>query len=157
MSEKFFFGNAGLFLSLLLGPVNVRATRSDVRLKVKEEYNAFRVRYLFHENCGNDLSLLPVARFSSVTVFWGMWALGPTPARLGTAFLASGLWKLCRNPLFCCILDLKSCGKVRSNTYCVFQDRTALLFLAFPVILLVLKNWWWNGCFPALPVQCYQV
>jgi hypothetical protein len=67
----------GLFLSLLLGPVNVRAPRSDVRLKVKEEYNAFR-------------------------------------------------------------------------------DRTALLFLAFPAVLLLLKNWWWNGCFPALPVQCYQ-
>ncbi|CAM6092749.1 unnamed protein product [Calypogeia fissa] len=67
----------GLFLSLLLGPVNVRATRNEVRLKVKEEYNTFR-------------------------------------------------------------------------------DRTALLFLAFPVVLLLLKNWWWNGCFPALPVQCYQ-
>lgn len=33
----------GLFLRLLLGPVNVRAPRSDVRLQVKQEYNAFRV------------------------------------------------------------------------------------------------------------------
>ena len=31
------------------------------------------------------------------------------------------------------------------------------MFLAFPVILLVLKNQIWNGCFPALPVQVYQV
>lgn len=37
------------------------------------------------------------------------------------------------------------------------QDRTAVMFLAFPVILLVLKNQVWNGCFPALPVQVYQV
>ncbi|BBM98578.1 transmembrane protein 120 [Marchantia polymorpha subsp. ruderalis] len=67
----------GYFLSTLLGPVNVRAPRNDVRLKVKEEYNSYR-------------------------------------------------------------------------------DRTAILFLAFPVILLALKNWCWNGCFPALPVQLYQ-
>ena len=32
-----------------------------------------------------------------------------------------------------------------------------MMFLAFPVILLVLKNQIWNGCFPALPVQVYQV
>jgi hypothetical protein len=36
------------------------------------------------------------------------------------------------------------------------QDRTAVMFLAFPVILLILKNQVWNGCFPALPVQIYQ-
>lgn len=34
----------GYFLSTLLGPVNVRAPRNDVRLKVKEEYNSYRVR-----------------------------------------------------------------------------------------------------------------
>ncbi|KAL2652095.1 hypothetical protein R1flu_020223 [Riccia fluitans] len=67
----------GYFLTTLLGPVNVRAPRNDVRLKVKEEYNSYR-------------------------------------------------------------------------------DRTALLFLAFPCVLLLLKNWCWNGCFPALPVQLYQ-
>ncbi|KAJ7545242.1 hypothetical protein O6H91_09G112100 [Diphasiastrum complanatum] len=32
----------GLFLKLLLGPVNVRAERNDVRFKVKEEYNTYR-------------------------------------------------------------------------------------------------------------------
>ena len=37
------------------------------------------------------------------------------------------------------------------------QDRTAVMFLAFPVVLLILKNRIWNGCFPALPVQVYQV
>ncbi|KAL3699820.1 hypothetical protein R1sor_017842 [Riccia sorocarpa] len=67
----------GYFLTTLLGPVNVRAPRNDVRLKVKEEYNSYR-------------------------------------------------------------------------------DRTALVFLAFPCVLLLLKNWCWNGCFPALPVQLYQ-
>lgn len=67
----------GLFLRMLLGPVNVRASRNDVRFKVKEEYNAYR-------------------------------------------------------------------------------DRTAILFLLFPSILLLLKNWLWKGCFPALPVQAYQ-
>jgi hypothetical protein len=68
----------GYFLRMLLGSVNVRATRKDGRYKVKEEYNAYR-------------------------------------------------------------------------------DRTAVMFLAFPVILLILKNQVWNGCFPALPVQIYQV
>lgn len=29
---------------MFLGPVNVRANRKDVQLKVKEEYNSFRVR-----------------------------------------------------------------------------------------------------------------
>lgn len=67
----------GLFLRMLLGPVNVRAPRNDVRFKVKEEYNAYR-------------------------------------------------------------------------------DRTAILFMLFPSILLLLKNWSWSGCFPALPVQAYQ-
>ncbi|KAH8959400.1 hypothetical protein BDL97_06G076200 [Sphagnum fallax] len=67
----------GYFLRMLLGSVNVRATRKDGRYKVKEEYNAYR-------------------------------------------------------------------------------DRTAVMFLAFPVILLILKNQVWNGCFPALPVQIYQ-
>ncbi|GJN39658.1 hypothetical protein PR202_gb28790 [Eleusine coracana subsp. coracana] len=65
------------FLKMFLGPVNLRATRKEVQLKVKEEYNSYR-------------------------------------------------------------------------------DRTALLFLGFPVILLCLRSWLWNGCFPALPVQLYQ-
>ncbi|CAD6342531.1 unnamed protein product [Miscanthus lutarioriparius] len=67
----------GAFLKMFLGPVNLRATRKEVQLKVKEEYNSYR-------------------------------------------------------------------------------DRTALLFLGFPVILLFLRKWLWNGCFPALPVQLYQ-
>ncbi|KAE9451814.1 hypothetical protein C3L33_16305, partial [Rhododendron williamsianum] len=33
----------GRFLRMFLGPINVRATRKDVKLKVKEEYNSFRV------------------------------------------------------------------------------------------------------------------
>ncbi|XP_076904550.1 uncharacterized protein LOC143560028 [Bidens hawaiensis] len=67
----------GRFLRAFLGPINVHATRKDVQLKVKEEYNNFR-------------------------------------------------------------------------------DRTAYLFLFFPSLLLVLRSWVWNGCFPALPVQLYQ-
>eukprot|EP00250_Pteridium_aquilinum_P009305 c18583_g2_i1 orf=144-1316(+) len=67
----------GLFLRMLLGPVNVRAARNDVRFKVKEEYNAYR-------------------------------------------------------------------------------DRTAILFLLFPSVLLLFERWLWEGCFPALPVQVYQ-
>lgn len=30
-------------LKMFLGPINVRATRKDVQLKVKEEYNSFKV------------------------------------------------------------------------------------------------------------------
>ncbi|CAK9158280.1 unnamed protein product [Ilex paraguariensis] len=68
----------GRFLRMFLGPINVRANRKDVQLKVKEEYNSFR-------------------------------------------------------------------------------DRTACLFLFFPSLLLVLRSWIWDGCFPAFPVQLYQV
>ncbi|XP_011004383.1 PREDICTED: transmembrane protein 120 homolog isoform X1 [Populus euphratica] len=67
----------GRFLKMFLGPINVRASRKDVRLKVKEEYNSYR-------------------------------------------------------------------------------DRTALLFLLFPSVLLCLRSWVWNGCLPTFPVQLYQ-
>ncbi|KAG7035539.1 Transmembrane protein-like protein, partial [Cucurbita argyrosperma subsp. argyrosperma] len=67
----------GKFLQMFLGPINVRASRKDVQLKVKEEYNSYR-------------------------------------------------------------------------------DRTALLFLLFPSLLLVLRGWVWDGCLPAFPVQLYQ-
>jgi hypothetical protein len=46
---------------------------------------------------------------------------------------------------------------VCTDTVLCVQDRTAIMFLAFPVFLLILKNKIWNGCFPALPVQVYQV
>ncbi|XP_076921589.1 uncharacterized protein LOC143583053 [Bidens hawaiensis] len=65
------------FLRMFLGPINVRANRKDVQLKVKEEYYSFR-------------------------------------------------------------------------------DRTAYLFLFFPLLLLMLRSQIWGGCFPALPVQIYQ-
>ncbi|KAF9592906.1 hypothetical protein IFM89_018622 [Coptis chinensis] len=37
----------GKFLKMFLGPINVRATRKDVQLKVKEEYNKYRDRTAF--------------------------------------------------------------------------------------------------------------
>ncbi|KAK1399373.1 transmembrane protein 120-like [Heracleum sosnowskyi] len=40
--------------------------------------------------------------------------------------------------------------------YNSFRDRTALLFLVFPLLLLWLRSWTWDGCLPALPVQLYQ-
>lgn len=40
--------------------------------------------------------------------------------------------------------------------YNSYRDRTAIVFLGFPMILLFLRSWLWNGCFPALPVQLYQ-
>jgi hypothetical protein len=36
---------------MFLGPINVRASRKDVQLKVKEEYNSYRVLLLFTLNC----------------------------------------------------------------------------------------------------------
>ncbi|PKI76530.1 hypothetical protein CRG98_003081 [Punica granatum] len=62
---------------MFLGPIDVRASKKDVQLKVKEEYNSYR-------------------------------------------------------------------------------DRTALLFLLFPLALLILRSWLWHGCLPAFPVQLYQ-
>ncbi|OIW12802.1 hypothetical protein TanjilG_24735 [Lupinus angustifolius] len=66
----------GNFLRMFIGPINVRASRKDVQLKVKEEYNSYR-------------------------------------------------------------------------------DKTALLFLLFPALLLILRSWVWDGCLPAFPVQIY--
>ncbi|XP_047321478.1 transmembrane protein 120 homolog [Impatiens glandulifera] len=40
--------------------------------------------------------------------------------------------------------------------YNKFRDRTAVLFLVFPSLLLVLRSWVWHGCLPAPPVQLYQ-
>ncbi|XVF12802.1 hypothetical protein REPUB_Repub08aG0151300 [Reevesia pubescens] len=67
----------GRFLRMFLGPINVRASRKDVQLKVKEEYNSYR-------------------------------------------------------------------------------DKTAFLFLLFPLTLLILRSWIWEGCLPAFPVQLYE-
>jgi hypothetical protein len=36
----------GRFVRMFLGPVNVRASRKDIQLKVKEEYNSYRVSVL---------------------------------------------------------------------------------------------------------------
>ncbi|EPS68106.1 hypothetical protein M569_06669, partial [Genlisea aurea] len=36
--------SSGKFLKMFLGPINVRANRKDVQLKVKEEYNKFKDR-----------------------------------------------------------------------------------------------------------------
>ncbi|KAG0448844.1 hypothetical protein HPP92_027630 [Vanilla planifolia] len=37
-----------------------------------------------------------------------------------------------------------------------YRDRTAFLFLLFPSVLIFLRSWKWEGCFPVLPVQLYQ-
>jgi hypothetical protein len=37
----------GRFVRMFCGPVNVRALRKDVQLKVKEEYNRYRVSIFF--------------------------------------------------------------------------------------------------------------
>jgi len=52
------------------------------------------------------------------------------------------LWKLCI---------------IYSAVFLWEQDRTALLFLLFPSVLLCLRSWVWNGCLPTFPVQLYQV
>ncbi|XP_050377647.1 uncharacterized protein LOC126794893 [Argentina anserina] len=40
--------------------------------------------------------------------------------------------------------------------YNAYRDRTALLFLLFPLALLILRSWIWDGCLPTFPVQAYQ-
>eukprot|EP01018_Ginkgo_biloba_P021468 Gb_24191 [translate_table: standard] len=49
--------------------------------------------------------------------------------------------------------DIRLKVKEEYNDY---RDRTAILFLLFPSIMLALKNCLWDGCFPALPFQLYQ-
>ncbi|RRT67546.1 hypothetical protein B296_00026238 [Ensete ventricosum] len=44
------------FLKMFLGPVNVRATRKEVQLKVKEEYNSYRVCPYFEFHVLRNLS-----------------------------------------------------------------------------------------------------
>lgn len=41
---------SGRFLRMFLGPINVRANRKDIQLKVKEEYNGFRVCFLLRDH-----------------------------------------------------------------------------------------------------------
>ncbi|KAL3651230.1 hypothetical protein CASFOL_004232 [Castilleja foliolosa] len=48
----------GRFLRMFLGPINVRANRNDVKLKVKEEYNSFRDRTAFLFLCLPSLLLM---------------------------------------------------------------------------------------------------
>ncbi|KHG13751.1 Transmembrane protein [Gossypium arboreum] len=67
----------GWYLRMFLGPISVRASRKEIQLKAKEEYNSYR-------------------------------------------------------------------------------DRTALMFILFPLILLILRSWIWEGCLPAFPVQLYE-
>ncbi|KAH7306366.1 hypothetical protein KP509_22G007900 [Ceratopteris richardii] len=49
--------------------------------------------------------------------------------------------------------DVRFKAKQEYNAY---RDRTAVLFLLFPFILLLSENWFWQGCFPALPIHAYQ-
>ncbi|TYG42789.1 hypothetical protein ES288_D12G285500v1 [Gossypium darwinii] len=46
-------------------------------------------------------------------------------------------------------------SKVKEE-YNSYRDRTAFLFLLFPLTLLILRSWIWEGCLPAFPVQLYQ-
>ena len=51
----------GGFLKMFLGPINVRASQKDIQLKVKEEYNSYRVCFLLY------LYILPFA-FTTLTI-----------------------------------------------------------------------------------------
>ena len=65
---------------------------------------------------------------------------------------------LCLHPICWCWLNKQGCSLVYFLIHsCFCQDRTAILFLLFPLILLLTKNWLCEGCFPTLPVQVYQV
>ncbi|KAF7133268.1 hypothetical protein RHSIM_Rhsim09G0211400 [Rhododendron simsii] len=64
----------GRFLRMFLGPINVRATRKDVKLKVKEEYNSFRCFRAVLSMLVQDSILMPES--------WMGW-----PNRDRTAFL----------------------------------------------------------------------
>ena len=49
---------------MFLGPINVRATQKDIQLKVKEEYNSYRVCFLLY------LYILPFAFTTLPYVFF---------------------------------------------------------------------------------------
>ncbi|KAJ7956586.1 Transmembrane protein [Quillaja saponaria] len=77
----------GRFLRMFLGPINVRASRKDIRLKVKEEYNGYR-----------DKTALLFLLFPSALLILRSWAwsgcLPAFPVQLYQAwllFLYSGL------------------------------------------------------------------
>nr|KJB52449.1 hypothetical protein B456_008G262300 [Gossypium raimondii] len=48
----------GEFLKTFLGPINVRASRKDVQLKVKEEYNSYRI---YHHYCAIAMAVVSIA------------------------------------------------------------------------------------------------
>jgi len=94
----------------------------------KLEDELYKVRTMLYD--GDVASLIP----SKANGFFLKMLLGPANVR---ATRKDGRYKV-------------------KEEYNAYRDRTAVMFLAFPVILLVLKNQIWNGCFPALPVQVYQ-
>ncbi|KAG8476411.1 hypothetical protein CXB51_033402 [Gossypium anomalum] len=114
----------GKFLKTFLGPINVRASRKDVQLKVKEEYNSYRVSIMLLDSSLKKFFYLIVFclafdMFFNVTI-------------------------ACHYP------------DMHMQYYFLQQDRTAFLFLLFPLTLLILRSWIWEGCLPAFPVQLYQ-
>ncbi|THF98711.1 hypothetical protein TEA_017783 [Camellia sinensis var. sinensis] len=78
------------FLSMFLGPINVRATRKDVKLKVKEEYNSFRVCFYLYcnakwfLNCGYLFYLLKVSASDSLLQYKAIPSWGPALSVEGT-------------------------------------------------------------------------
>ncbi|KAI3762348.1 hypothetical protein L1987_52776 [Smallanthus sonchifolius] len=52
--------------------------------------------------------------------------------------------------------NLKDVQLKVKEEYNNFRDSTTYLFIFFPLLLLSLRSWVWDGCFPALPVQLYQ-
>ncbi|RRT61309.1 hypothetical protein B296_00039566 [Ensete ventricosum] len=75
---------SGRFLKMFLGPVNVRATRKEVQLKVKEEYNSYRVFFhlLFHVLRDLSSRIHFIMRSASLELYRGSSLLGNRPQML---------------------------------------------------------------------------
>jgi len=73
-------------------------------------------------------------------------------SRLKRSITVTGYALFCFNSI-----SFKILFKTYSVVFLREQDRTALLFLFFPSVLLCLRSWVWNGCLPTFPVQLYQV
>ncbi|GJR59109.1 transmembrane protein 120 [Tanacetum coccineum] len=123
----------GRFLRMFLGPINVRANRKDVQLKVKEEY------YSFRRALGTNIDLIHLPS-GIVCILKSERPHIPTSVDL-LSLLTS-------------LINLMYHRFVEQSDN--LHDRTAYLFLIFPSLLLGLRSWLWDGCFPALPVQLYQ-
>ncbi|KAH9718783.1 TMPIT-like protein [Citrus sinensis] len=130
----------GAFVKMFIGPINVRASRKDVQLKVKEEYNSYR-----------DRTALLFLLFPSTLLILRSWiwdgCLPAFPVQLYQAwllFLYTGL-ALRENILRINGSDIRPCltWEIKGQPNCAQKQRGVQLFLQWAMmqgVAMLLQN-----------------